>query len=206
MTLNDRPVALGVTIVAPKKGEVETRTTVEVQPRLPQGSRLAGIDLYWNETKIATMIDPPFRHEVALPSRSAPGFIRAVARAVDGATAEDVKLINSSGVGEQVSVDAVQVYAIVQDSSGRYVSGLTASDFVVKEDGDVVTPRLQSAADDAISIGMALDTSSSMQIAMNDVIDYANEFVQHALGDNDKTFVVAFDEEPRLVQPLTRNR
>jgi VWFA-related protein len=206
VTLNDRPVALGVAIVAPKSGDVETRTTVEVQPRLPQGSRLAGIDLYWNETKIATMTDAPFRHEVVLPSRSAPGFIRAVARAVDGATAEDVKLINSSGVGEQVSVDAVQVYAIVQDGSGHYVSGLTASDFVVKEDGDVVTPRLQSAADDPISIGMALDTSSSMRVAMNDVIDYANEFVQHALGENDQTFVVAFDEEPRLVQPLTRNR
>ncbi|MGA8808703.1 MAG: VWA domain-containing protein, partial [Thermoanaerobaculia bacterium] len=90
--------------------------------------------------------------------------------------------------------------------SGHYISGLNAGDFIVKEDGNVVEPRLQSGADDPISIGMALDTSSSMQIAMTEVIDYANEFVQHALGENDQTFVVAFDEEPRLVQPLTRNR
>jgi VWFA-related protein len=206
VTLNDRAVALGVSIVAPKSGEVEVRTMVDVQPRLPQGSRLTGVDLYWNDTKIATMTQPPFRHELILPSRSAPGFIRAVARTVEGTTAEDVKLINSSGVAEQVSVDAVQVYAIVQDHSGHYVSGLTAGDFVVKEDGNVVTPRLQSSAADAISIGMALDTSTSMQVAMTEVIDYANEFVQHALGENDQTFVVAFDEEQRLVQPLTRNR
>jgi Ca-activated chloride channel homolog len=206
ITLNDRAVSLGVDIVAPKNGEVDTRTLVDVRPRLPQGSRLEGIDLFWNDTKIATMTQPPFRHELVLPSRFAPGFIRAVARTADGATAEDVKLINSSGVAEQLSVDAVRVYAIVQDRSGHYISGLSASDFVVKEDGNVVEPRLQSGADDPISIGMALDTSSSMRIAMTEVIDYANEFVQHALGENDQTFVVAFDEEPRLVQPLTRNR
>jgi Ca-activated chloride channel family protein len=206
VTLNDRAVALGVSIVAPKTTTVDLRTTVEMQPRLPQGSRLAGIDLFWNDTKIATMTEPPYRHELILPSRSAPGFIRAVARTVDGATAEDVKLINSSGVAEQVSVDAVQVYAIVQDRAGHYVGGLTAADFAVKEDGSEVAPRLQSASDDPIAIGMALDTSSSMQVAMTEVIDYANEFVQHALGEADQTFVVAFDEEPRVVQPLTRNR
>jgi VWFA-related protein len=206
VTLNDRAVAVGVSIVAPKDDKVDERTTVEVQPRLPQGIRLAGIDLYWNETKVATMTERPFRHELVLPSRSATGFIRAVARTSDGTTAEDVKLINSPGIAEQVSVDAVQVYAIVQDRSGHYVGGLTADDFVVREDGKVVSPRLQSGKDDPISIGIALDTSSSMQVAMTEVIDYANEFVQKALGEADQTFVVAFDEEPRLVQPLTRNR
>ncbi|MGA8808860.1 MAG: hypothetical protein WB973_13370, partial [Thermoanaerobaculia bacterium] len=109
VTLNDRAVSLGVDIVAPKKGEVETRTMIDVLPRLPQGSRLDGIDLFWNDSKIATMTQPPFRHELVLPSRFASGFIRAVARTADGATAEDVKLINSSGVAEQVSVDAVRV-------------------------------------------------------------------------------------------------
>ena len=117
-----------------------------------------------------------------------------------------MKLLNSPGIAEQVNVNAVQVYAIVQDRSGRYVSGLNAEDFLVKEDGKTVTPRLQSGKDDPISIGMALDTSSSMQISMTEVIDYANEFVMKALGEADQTFVVSFDEEPRLVQPLTRNR
>jgi Ca-activated chloride channel homolog len=206
VTLNDRAIALGVRIVAPQNDAVEIRTTVEVEPRLPQGSRMAGIDLFWNDTKIATMTERPFRHELVLPSRSATGFIRAVARTAEGTTAEDVKLINSPGIAEQVIVDAVQVYAIVQDRSGHYVSGLTADDFVVKEDGKVVIPRLQSGGDAPISIGMALDTSSSMRVAMTEVIDYGNEFVMNALGDADQTFVVAFDEEPRLVQPLTRNR
>lgn len=204
--LNDRAISLGVNIVAPRGDSVELRTTVEVRPRVPEGSRLAAVDLYWNQTKIATLTRAPFRHELVLPSPSASGFIRAVARADDGTTAEDVKLINAGGVSEEMRVDAVQVYAIVQDRAGRYVDGLKAADFVVNEDGRAVTPRVQSASDDPISIGMALDTSSSMQVAMTEVIDYANEFVLHSLGAADQTFVTAFDEQPRLVQPLTNNR
>ena len=206
VTLNDRAISLGVTIVAPPGDSVASRTVVEVKPRVPQGSHLAGIELYWNETKFATLTAPPFRHELVLPSPSAPGFIRAVARADDGTSAEDVKMINAGGVAEQMRVDAVQVYAIVTDRGGHYVDGLTASDFVVKEDGRAVTPRVQSGKEDPISIGIALDTSSSMQVAMTEVIDYANEFVSHSLGSADQTFVTAFDEEPRLIQPLTSNR
>jgi Ca-activated chloride channel homolog len=206
VTLNDRAVSLGVNIVAPLSNKVTSRTTVEVQPRIPEGVRLAGVDLYWNETKIATLAAAPFRYELVLPSPSASGFIRAVARADDGTTAEDVKMINAGGVSEQLRVDAVRVYAIVQDRSGHYLDGLKASDFVVKEDGRVVTPRVQSASDDPISIGIALDTSGSMLVSMMAVIDYASEFVLYSLGAADQTFVVAFDEQPRLVQPLTSNR
>jgi VWFA-related protein len=206
VTLNDRIVSLGVNIVAPTSDVVVSKTEVDVRPRLPQGTRLAGVDLYWNETKIATMTDAPFRHELVLPSPSASGFIRAVARATDGTSAEDVKMINAGGVSEQVRVDAVQVYAIVQDRAGHYIDGLSASDFVVKEDGRAVTPRVQSAKDDPVSIGLALDTSASMRVAMTDVIEYANEFVLHSLGPSDQTFVTSFDEQPHLVQPLTSNR
>jgi Ca-activated chloride channel family protein len=206
VTLNDRPVSLGVNITAPAGDSVASRAMVEVKPRVPQGTRLAGVDLYWNQTKFATMTAAPFRHELVLPSPSESGFIRAVARADDGTSAEDVKMINAGGVAEQVRVDAVQVYAIVQDRAGHYIDGLSAPDFVVKEDGRPVTPRVQSAKDDPVSIGLALDTSASMRVAMTDVIEYANEFVLHSLGPSDQTFVTAFDEQPRLVQPLTSNR
>ena len=203
--LNDRAVALGVSIVEPHEDRVAERTTVEIAPRVPEGRKLAGVDLYWNETKIAAFTDRPFRHELTLPSPFASGYIRAVARDDSGATAEDVKLLNTAGGSERIGVDAVQVYAIVQER-GRYVDGLIASDFLVKEDGKVVSAQVQSGKADPISLGLALDTSGSMQVAMMDVIDYANEFVKDSLGESDKTFVVAFDEQPHLTQPLTSDR
>jgi Ca-activated chloride channel family protein len=205
VTLNDRPVSLGISIVAPQNDRVVSRTTVEVQPRVPAGRRLAGVDLYWNQTKVATLTSTPFRYDLTLPSPSAAGFIRAVARDDSGATAEDAMLLNASGGSERVGVDAVQVYAIVQNR-GRYIDGLTSSDFVVKEDGRPVTAQVQSGSADPISIGLALDTSASMKISMLDVIDYANEFVKDSLDAADQTFVVAFDEQPHLVQPLTSDR
>jgi len=205
VTLNDRAVALGVNIVAPRGDRVASRTTIEVSPRVPEGRRLAGVDLYWNETKLATLTEAPYRYDLTLPKLSAAGFIRAVAHDDSGATAEDAKLLNAAGGSEQVGVDAVQVYAIVQEQ-GRYLDGLISSDFLVKEDGRVVTAQVQSGSADPISIGLVLDTSGSMRVSMIDVIDYANEFVKGSLGAADQTFVVAFDEQPRLLQPLTSDR
>jgi len=205
VTLNDRAVSLGISIVAPREDRVTTRAIVEVKPRVPEGSRLTGVDLYWNDKKLVTMTAAPFRYELTLPSPSAPGFIRAVARDDSGATAEDAKLLNASGSVAQVGVDAVQVYAIVQEH-GRYVEGLKSSDFVVKEDGRVVSAQVQSGSTDPISVGLALDTSDSMKVSMMEVADYANEFVKGSLGPADQTFVVAFDDQPRLLQPLTSDR
>lgn len=205
ITLNDRAVALGIHIVAPRTDRVDAHTTVEVVPRVPEGRKLTAVDLYWNETKVATLTSAPFRHELTLPSPFAPGYIRVVARDDSGATAEDTKLLNSAGGSESIGVDAVQVYAIVQDH-GHYVDGLTSSDFVVKEDDRTVTAQVQSGKADPISLGLALDTSGSMRISMMEVIDYANEFVKESLGPTDQTFVVAFDEQPHLKQPLTSDR
>lgn len=205
VTLNDRAVALSISIIAPREDRVTTRATVEVNPRVPQGSHLAGVDLYWNDTKLVTMTAAPFRYELTLPSPSAPGFIRAVARDDSGATAEDAKLLNAAGSVAQVGVDAVQVYAIVQEH-GRYVDGLKSSDFVIKEDGRAVSAQVQSGSADPISVGLALDTSASMMASMMEVVDYANEFVKGSLGPADQTFVVAFDDQPRLLQPLTSDR
>jgi len=205
VTLNDRAVSLGVSIIAPREDRVTTRATVEVKPRVPEGNRLAGVDLYWNDTKLVTLVAAPFRYDLTLPSPSASGFIRAVARDDSGATAEDVKLLNAAGSVAQVGVDAVQVYAIVQEH-GRYVEGLKSSDFVVKEDGVAVSAQVQSGSADPISVGLALDTSASMRASMMEVADYANEFVKGSLGPADQTFVVTFDEQPRLLQPLTSDR
>ncbi|MEK6371310.1 MAG: VWA domain-containing protein [Acidobacteriota bacterium] len=205
-TLNERSNALAVEIVAPRDSSVESKTVIEVQPRVPQGSRLDAIDLYWNEQKLATLTAPPFRHELTLPSKGAFGYIRVVARDASGATAEDAKLINGEGAAEVVRVDAVELFAIVQDRHGRNIAGLTSKDFVVKEDGVPVSVAVHGSADEPITVGIAVDASGSMRDAMSSVMDYATEFLRHSLGEGDQTFVVSFAESPSLYQPLTADR
>lgn len=206
VTINGVAQSLGVTITEPRDTSVASSTIIVVTPRLPATRELAGVDLYWNQQKLTTLTAPPFRHELTLPSPSAAGYIRAVIRDTSGATAEDVKLLNSGGSSAEMRVDAVQLHALVQDRKGMYVEGLTARDFLVQEDGRTVEPQIQSTASDPIAVGLALDTSSSMQLAMIEVVEYANLFVKQSLSEGDQTFAVAFNQAPQLVQPLTADR
>src|SRR5205823_2596369 len=103
-----------------------------------------------------------------------------------GATAEDARLINASGAAEEVHVNAVELYAVTRQR------GLTAADFIVKEDGQPVEVDLRGTPDDPITVGLLVDASSSMRSMMMDVLQDANEFITRALKPGDQVFVVAF--------------
>lgn len=206
VTINEHVERLSVEIVAPKSDEVERRAEVEVVPHVPDGDVLDAVDVFWNETKLATLTAAPFRTSLTLPSRRAFGYIRAVARTKAGVTAEDAKLLNSASVVDSAHVEAVEVYAIVQDREGHNVEGLTAADFDVREDGQHVDVALRGSPGDPITVGLALDTSGSMQAAMMDVAEDARIFLRDSLAAGDQTLLVAFDAEPHLVQPLTADR
>ncbi len=182
---------------------IESHALVVIQPRVPVGLELRSVDLYWNETKLASMITSPFRYELTLPAKNASGYLRAVAHDTNGGVAEDAKLINASGMTDNARVDAVEIYAIVQDHAGHTIEGLTVADFEVKEDGRPVTVELHCATDDPITVGIAVDTSGSMRTSMTAVIDYVAEFVQTSLAENDQSLLVAFDDQPHVLQPLT---
>ncbi len=202
-TLNERAAAFGVEIVKPRDAAVEWGTTVELQPHLPEGTQLAGIDLYWNDRKLATLTAPPYRYELTLPKRRDFGYIRAVARGAGGATAEDAKVINAAGSTETVQVDAVEMQVLVQDGAGRNIEGLASKDFAVKEDGVPVAAEAHNNTNDPITVGLVVDASASMQVAMASVIEYATEFLQHSLAPGDQTFIVSFSDVPSLYLPLT---
>lgn len=206
VTINEHVERLGVEIVTPKSDDVASVTEVEVAPHVPEGDVLEGVDIFWNETLLVTLREKPFRTELKLPSPNAFGYLRVVAHSRGGATAEDAKLINSVAMMEATRVDAIEVYAIVQDHRGHNIEGLTARDFDVREDGRRVDVALHGSATDPITVGIALDTSGSMRAAMMDVAEDARIFLRDSLAPGDKTLLVAFDDEPHLVQPLTDDR
>jgi hypothetical protein len=134
-TVNDRVSSVSVHIVEPRGDTIESRAVVVLQAPVPDGLELRSVDLYWNEKKLATMTAPPFRYELKLPVKNASGYLRAVAKDANGGVAEDTKLFNAGGVTDTARIDAVELYAIVQDHSGHPIEGLTAADFEVREDG-----------------------------------------------------------------------
>jgi Ca-activated chloride channel family protein len=107
----------------------------------------------------------------------------------------------------RTGVELVNVTATVVDEHGRFVSGLTANDFVLYEDG--VRQSIQQFESERVpvSLGIALDTSGSM---LGEKIEAAqaalNRFLFDLLGPDDEVFVYRFDSEPHLVHRWTQDR
>jgi Ca-activated chloride channel homolog len=113
-----------------------------------------------------------------------------------------------AGLAAQVRVDVrlVNIIATVTDEAGRYVADLTADDFVVQEDG---TPQkishFSQDHDVAVSVGIILDTSGSMERKIRTAVDAVDRFIRQ-VHEDDEIFLMTFSSEPMLRQDFTNDR
>ena len=104
-------------------------------------------------------------------------------------------------------VDLVNVTATVSDENGRFVSGLRASDFTVYEDDTPQTVTQFTAERVPVSLGIALDTSHSMEGEKIEAAEGAlNRFLYDLLDKDDEIFLYRFSNEPVLLQGWTKDR
>ena len=198
VAINERVDAFLVTILAPISNVLQGTADAEVDVRVPPGRTLKGVELSWNGEPVATLTKAPFRARVT--GDGGFGYLRALATLDDGATAEATKVFNAP-VAATLEVAAVTLIAGVSDRSGRPVTGLRSSDFTVFEEGKQVAAELRSSDDDPVTIGIAIDISSSMAGRHLYVIRAATELLSHSLRPRDEAFVVAFDNAARLLHP-----
>jgi VWFA-related protein len=105
------------------------------------------------------------------------------------------------------AVELVNVTATVTDRNGRFVSGLRKDDFRVFEDGVPQQITHFSAERVPVSLGIVLDTSSSMSGEKMRAARRALErFLFELLDPADEIFLYRFDEDPELVQGWTTDR
>jgi VWFA-related protein len=198
LAINDRIDAFFVSIVSPAATWVSGATDVELDVQVPPGKTLSRVDVSWNDREVAKLTQAPFRTRIEMAGGTF-GYLRAVAVLEEGGTAEAMKLYNASGVSESVEVGAVTVIASVTDANGDRIGGLAAQDFTIADEGIAVTPELRSSDEDPVTIGIAIDSSSSMAGRQLYVIRAATEFLGRALRPQDQAFIVAFDTGPRLI-------
>jgi Ca-activated chloride channel family protein len=104
-------------------------------------------------------------------------------------------------------VELVNVTATVTDYSGRFVSGLQQSDFVVYEDDQPVEITHFNAERIPVSLGIVLDTSGSMAgRKMAAARAAVRRLLIDLLGPQDDFFLYRFDHTPRLVEGWTNDR
>ena len=202
VAINDRVDAFAVTIVAPVAGVLREDSDVELDVRIPPGRKLRHVELSWNGVPFATLTRPPFRARVR-GSRDL-GYLRALGTLDDGTTAEATKLFNTVE-SMSVEVAAVTLIASVADHDGTPISGLGSSDFVVHDEEKPVAAEVRSSDEDPITIGIAVDSSSSMAGRQLYVLRAAAEFLARSMRPQDEAFVVSFDTGARLVHPRSRD-
>lgn len=200
VTVNDRADAFFVTITAPAAATTQGAPQAELDVRVPPGRTLREVALWWNERPLATLTHAPFRTPLDLDPGEF-GYLRAVATLDDGSSSEATRIYNANTVTATSDVGAVHVIATVTDREGKRIAGLTAADFAITDDKTPVTPALRSSADEPVTYGIVIDSSSSMTGNVLYAISAATDFLSRALRPGDQAFAVAFDTSPRLVHP-----
>jgi VWFA-related protein len=99
----------------------------------------------------------------------------------------------------------VLVPASVTDEHGRFVSGLSAHDFLLKED-DMPRPIAQFTAQRVpVSVGIVLDASGSMTGDRFIAARFALEQFVATLEPQDEVFLQTFSDYTKVVLPWTSN-
>src|SRR6266567_2833230 len=122
-------------------------------------------------------------------------------------------IVAAAGAGSPVygqftsAVNLVEVYASVFDRHGEPLTGLTAADFHVIEDGTLQTITTFAAGEFPLAVGVGLDRSFSMggKSGRLSVAKTAARSFVAALRPDDEVMVMAIGSETAVVGPLSRD-
>ncbi|HRC85794.1 MAG TPA: GWxTD domain-containing protein, partial [Thermoanaerobaculia bacterium] len=96
VVLNASSHRFSVHLIEPHRGGIykgSLRAAVDVQ--VPEGAELERVELFLNETRLATLYQPPWEQSILLPPGGAVSYVQAVAYLTDGASTQDLVFINA---------------------------------------------------------------------------------------------------------------
>ncbi len=201
-TLNAGPGRFAVRLVAPLPGSGGRRAEVEVD--VPEDRRLDRLELFVNKRRIAVLEEPPFAHDLPAPAPGEVTYVRALATLDDGQAIEDLVFVQSPDPFERLDVQLVELYTSVRDRKGRFVTGLTAGDFRVLEDGAAQRIRRFDTVENlAINVALLMDVSSSMRTRIRVATRSAQRFFETVLTPKDRASLLTVNDDIRRVVPFT---
>ncbi len=107
----------------------------------------------------------------------------------------------------RTGIELINVTATVTDESGRFVSGLLKEDFRVYQDGELQPVTHFNSERVPVSLGIAIDTSGSMDgEKMAAARGALNSFLDQLNDPDDEVFLYRFDSHPVLVEGWTRDK
>ena len=196
-----------VRLAEPRRGErYDTSVPVRAEVEVPDGETVERVEVYLDETRVATLYQPPYTQAVILPKDRPLAYVRAVAYLSDGNTTEDLVFVNAPDYLDEIDVDFVELYTSVTDRQGRPVEGLTARDFKVEEDGVPQTiARFERVSNLPIHAAVALDVSASMEDSLDQARAAALQFLETSVRPKDRAAVITFNDRPYLAVKFTKD-
>ena len=146
---------------------------------------------------------------LSAPERAASSSIHdeAAAPATLPTTPEPASTVRRSADGrfvDTVEVRLTELFVSVTGKSGTPIRGLTQDEFVLRQGGvEQAINSVVDAIDLPVTLGLAIDSSSSMFYKLPAVSRAAKALVRSLTPQRDKAFLVAFGPQSRLVQPTT---
>ncbi len=181
--------------------------TVAAEVTVPPEAVLERLELYRNQTLVAQFQDSEgrgFQTRVETPDAGPEDYLRVAAFLADGSSIDDVVLLLDPGAVEEVEVNLVELQVVVTDAAGDTVGDLAPEEFTIIHGGKPQpTQSFAYAADVPLLLGLVIDTSGSMQLVMHDTRKAAAKFLGTTVLPQDRSFLVDFDERPRLLHPTT---
>lgn len=108
----------------------------------------------------------------------------------------------------RTSAHLVLVPVTVTDPKGKFIDGLSASDFVLYDDG-IPQRQLQVDSSDTVVVPVALvvaiQSSGISQAALEKIHKVGGMFQPLVAGDKGEVAVLAYDDEIRVLQDFTRD-
>jgi len=208
IVLNAGPHRFGVRLIEPQPGRrYRSSVRVHAEVEVPEGERLDRLELYLNETLLATLYQPPFEQPLMLRGGQELSWIRAAAYLKTGATAEDTVFINAPDFVDNLEVQMVELFTSVVDKGKGFVEGLSADDFEVFEEGvRQKVSRFELVRDLPIYAGIVLDTSLSMVEELRAAEKAAYRFLETVLTPRDRAAIITFNDAPTLQVRFTGDK
>jgi Ca-activated chloride channel family protein len=205
VVINQPRGAFKVRILEPSRGAViGGRISARAEVVVPDERRVAKVEFFINDDLRETRDKVPWQAQLEVPGGGELSYLTVVATLDDGSRAEQVRFLNAPSYLEEVDVNLVEVLTTVLDRSNRPVAGLTREEFEVMEDGrPQKIEKFELVEDLPLSVGFAIDTSGSMEMALPEAQKAAIGFLENLITPRDRVFAVGFAGEPELLIPPT---
>ena len=213
-----RPLRVSLRAIEPSADGLDVRAEVSI----PEQVDLESLEVFLGEERrhvyshdeLATGVlvngrfgDGELEISLAAGELDPRAFVRLVARLADGRAIEDVALVAAPGFEEEIDVNLVQLQVVVTNKRGMPMRGLQKEHFRISVGDRDREPAGMFAADDvSLLLGLALDSSGSMQRIWPQTQRAATTFLADTLRERDEGFLVDFDTGLRLVQARTADR